>query len=293
MKWHLESWRKLYRTCPPSWLRLSVSARGLGSELLKYADDEGLIDTGDDDPGVAIAFMLGARPREHKRIREDVAELLKDGYLQVSGQSLKIRNFVEAQDRTPGARRTAEWRARKSSPETSPRASPETSHVTSPETSHVQDSETSIRHDPTRSDPTRRSLSDPSPPLSPPEAPRTRAAAAGPVSNPVVAAILDALTASRRLGRLATRPFAERSAMHSREGGFTGSRSLEDILRSLAEADEKALDREAAGEPVDQLGMWVLGFVKRGPSKNSSDEEPVEIRRPNVQMPPKGAIGGV
>lgn len=171
MKWHLESWRKLYRTCPPSWLRLSVSARGLGSELLKYAEDDGSIDIGDDAPGVAVAYMLGARPREHKRIAEDVAELLRDGYLVVHGQKLQIRNFVEAQDRTPGAKRTAAWRAQKSADGTShaelqsalhemsqsaahvasPEASPEASHVTS----HVQGAVTTIRSDTIRSDPTR------------------------------------------------------------------------------------------------------------------------------------------
>lgn len=170
MRWHVESWRKIYRTCPPSWLRLSVSARGLGSELLKYAEDDGSIDVGHDPPGLAVAYMLGARPREHKRIAEDVAELLRDGYLVHDGQQLLIRNFVEAQDRTPGAKRTAEWRARKTEGQTSPgdvsRPSPPASHVTSHVTSRVQTSETSIRSDTIRHDTNRRE-----PPLVPPPTP--------------------------------------------------------------------------------------------------------------------------
>lgn len=123
MKWHVEPWRKAYVNKSASWLRLPVSARGLGRELLTYCDDDGRIDIGDDSPGVAIAYMLGARPKEHKRIAEDVAELLKgpDPYLVHEPGVVRIRNFVEAQDRTPGAKRTAAWRARKDSEQTSRR----------------------------------------------------------------------------------------------------------------------------------------------------------------------------
>lgn len=187
MKWHLESWRKIYRTCPPSWLRLSVSARGLGSELLKYAEDDGSIDVGNDPPGLAVAYMLGARPREHKRIAEDVAELLRDGYLVHQGQQLLIRNFVEAQDRTPGAKRTAEWRARKSEAQTPQRdvsrTSPDASHVTSHVTSHVHTSETSIRSDPTRHETIRRE-----PPVGPPGARAIASATATPFAAKMVPA---------------------------------------------------------------------------------------------------------
>lgn len=113
MRWHLENWRKLYVGKSPAWLRLPVSARGLGFVLLTYCDDEGRIDIGEDAPGEAIAYLVGARPREHKRIAEDVEALLSDGYLVLDGSSLSIRNFAEAQDRTPAAKRTAEWRAKK------------------------------------------------------------------------------------------------------------------------------------------------------------------------------------
>jgi hypothetical protein len=113
MRWHAESWRKLYLAKSPAWLRLPVSARGLGRELLTYCDDEGRIDVGDDPPGETIAYLMGARPKEHKRIAEDVDALIADGYLVLDGQTLAIRNFAEAQDRTPAAKRTAEWRSRK------------------------------------------------------------------------------------------------------------------------------------------------------------------------------------
>jgi hypothetical protein len=103
--------------------------------------------------------MLGARPKEHKRIAEDVADLIRDGFLVHEGQRLQIRNFVEAQDRTPGAKRTAAWRAQKNINGTSPTESQPAAHVTSHEpshvTSHVHSTVTAIRSDPTRSDPTR------------------------------------------------------------------------------------------------------------------------------------------
>jgi len=208
VKWHLETWRKLYVTKSPSWLRLSVSARGLGRELLTYCDDQGRIDIGDDEPGVAIAYMLGARPKEHRRIAEDVAELIKDGYLTVVQGCLTIRNFVEAQDRTPGARRTAEWRAKKSRPvsgdsggggqeptDGNPRekAPSDASHVTSHEplpvtsrspaqvTSPVHEPVTTFRSDPIRSDPIREEISSGSvEPQIPLETPRARAGADAP-----------------------------------------------------------------------------------------------------------------
>ena len=156
MKWHVEPWVKAYRTKTPEWLRLPVSARGLGRELLTYADeDDGAIAVGDGPVGLEIAYLLGARPREHKRIVEDVAELLKDGYLIAGPGRVLIRNFMEAQDRTPGAKRTAQWRERKTAEYVakkrgnaaknghgnvtgkSPGDVADTSHVTSPETSRV------------------------------------------------------------------------------------------------------------------------------------------------------------
>ncbi len=127
MKWHVEPWRKVYVNKSPSWLRLPVSARGLGRELVTYVDEAGAIDIGSDAPAIAIIYMLGARPDEHRRLRADVAALLAgtDPYLVHDGSTLRIRNFVPAQDRTPGAKRTATWRAKQSV------TSPETSHVTS------------------------------------------------------------------------------------------------------------------------------------------------------------------
>ena len=155
MRWHLENWRKLYVSKTPAWLRLPVSARGLGRELLTYCDDAGRIDIGPEAPGEAIAYLLGARPREHKRIAEDVAALLADGYLVHDGQALIVRNFVEAQDRTPGAKRTAEWRARKdaaSGSNASPRDVSEASHVTSLVRSPRDADVTATRNDTTRND---------------------------------------------------------------------------------------------------------------------------------------------
>lgn len=119
MKWSVESWRKVYLNKSVSWLRMPVSARGLGRELVTYVDDLGCLDIGDDQPAMAIAYILGARPDEHERIARDVTALMSgnDPYLVHEGTTLRIRNFLSAQDRTPGAKRTSEWRARKQAEE--------------------------------------------------------------------------------------------------------------------------------------------------------------------------------
>lgn len=114
IKWHSEPWRKLYTRISGTWLQLPVSARGLGTELLKYADDVGfIVDAGAEDPGLTIAYMLGAKPREHKRIVDDVSALLDDGYLVLEGTRLKIRNFSPAQERlSPNAVKQKRYRDR-------------------------------------------------------------------------------------------------------------------------------------------------------------------------------------
>jgi hypothetical protein len=114
LNWQNEPWRKLYTRITSKWRSLSVAARGLADELIKYADDDGeLVDVGAEDPGEAVALMLSAKPKEHAWIKEAVAELLEDGYLVIKKTTLKIRNFSEAQTkRSPEAIRQARKRER-------------------------------------------------------------------------------------------------------------------------------------------------------------------------------------
>lgn len=112
--WINEPWRKLYIRITADWLDLSVSARGLADELLKYADADGwLMRATREEAGEKIAFLLGARPKEHARIAEDVAELLGDSYLVIENGRVRIRNFQTAQEkRSPHALRQARYRQR-------------------------------------------------------------------------------------------------------------------------------------------------------------------------------------
>lgn len=135
MKWEHETWRKLYVRASPQWSALPVYVRGLGDELLRICDDDGIIPLGGEAPGDAVARLLCAHRGERKRIAADVETLVSDGYLVVDGGSLRIRNFVSAQTRrTANAERQAKWRERhRETPTEALRVTPE---VTSPETSH-------------------------------------------------------------------------------------------------------------------------------------------------------------
>lgn len=130
MKWEQETWRKLYVRVDARWLQLPVSARGLGSELLKYADDSGRIHLGTDEaPGISVAFLLSARPREHKRIAEDVALLMSEEHsflVHEGGGTYRIRNFEKAQAKSGSAIRMAKLRDNRRV-----MAPPSPSHVTS------------------------------------------------------------------------------------------------------------------------------------------------------------------
>lgn len=112
-RFHLESWRKLYRTLPPSWLMLPLSARGLGDEMIKYVDDDGLFALPPGEPMTdAVCRIMCAHRKERKRVGEDLADLIRDGYLVKVENGLLIRNFVVAQGRTPSAKRMADMRER-------------------------------------------------------------------------------------------------------------------------------------------------------------------------------------
>ena len=113
--WHNESWRKLYTRMDGKWLRLPVLCRGLASELLKYADEDGVLlsVTPDQDAGEEVAAMVSARQNEVGTVAAHVRTLIADGFLTMDGQNLIIRNFCEAQQRrSPDALRKARQRDR-------------------------------------------------------------------------------------------------------------------------------------------------------------------------------------
>ena len=147
MKWEIETWRKLYVRVDAKWMSLPVSARGLGSELLKYVDDGGRLHLGTDlEPGLAVAYMLGARPKEHRRIAEDFGLLVSSEHaflIDEGGGAFRIRNFEKAQAKSGSAVRMAKLRDnRRRQP------SQVTSQVTGVVTSRGDAVVTSRSHDP-------------------------------------------------------------------------------------------------------------------------------------------------
>jgi hypothetical protein len=116
VNWHNEPWRKLYTRITGDWLQLSVTARGISCELLKYAKDDGfLCRTRGKDPAIAVALVLGSHPHELETVTDAVTELVTDGYLDVQNDAVYVRNFEFAQERrTPAAVRQKRYRDHKS-----------------------------------------------------------------------------------------------------------------------------------------------------------------------------------
>lgn len=112
MNWGAERWRKLYTRLSPSWLALPVLTRGLGAELLKYADDDGRIPLHDEEPCEAIVRIVAAHKKEREAVAAAAESLIREGYLVVEPGRIVIRNFVEAQARGTGADRQARYRSK-------------------------------------------------------------------------------------------------------------------------------------------------------------------------------------
>lgn len=114
MNWNNEPWRKLYTRLTGEWSQLSVMARGVSCELLKYAKDDGSVcRTKGKDPALSVALILSPQPHELETVQDGVQELLDDGFLTVTEDVICIRNFEEAQERrSPAAVRQKRHRER-------------------------------------------------------------------------------------------------------------------------------------------------------------------------------------
>jgi hypothetical protein len=115
MKWHNESWVKLYIRRTAEWDDMSVMARGIGNELLKYAKNDGsLCRTKGRDPALAVALVLRPKPDELEAVTSAAAELLDDGYLVVKDGLVWVKNYEHAQERrTYNAVKQQRYRERK------------------------------------------------------------------------------------------------------------------------------------------------------------------------------------
>jgi hypothetical protein len=115
LNWHNESWVKLYTRRTAEWDDMSVMARGIGNELLKYAKNDGsLCRTKGRDPAMAVALVLRPKPDELEAVTSAAAELLDDGYLVVKNGSVWVKNYEDAQERrTYAAVKQQRYRERK------------------------------------------------------------------------------------------------------------------------------------------------------------------------------------
>lgn len=115
MNWHNESWVKLYIRRTAEWDDMSVMARGIGNELLKYAKNDGsLCRTKGRDPAMAVALVLRPKPDELEAVTSAAAELLDDGYLVVKDGLVWVKNYEDAQERrTYAAVKQQRYRERK------------------------------------------------------------------------------------------------------------------------------------------------------------------------------------
>lgn len=114
MKWHNESWVKLYIRRTAEWDDMSVMARGIANELLKYAKNDGsLCRTKGRVAALAVAMVLKPMPDELDAVQAGAEELIEDGYLVVEDGFVWIKNYEDAQERrSPEALRQQRHRDR-------------------------------------------------------------------------------------------------------------------------------------------------------------------------------------
>ena len=100
-RWYNEDYRKIYTRQDGPWLSLPWCARALGADLIRWADERGVVAALEDgeEPESAIADVIRCKGDEREVVARAVRALLKDGYLEVRRGTVRIRNFVEAQER--------------------------------------------------------------------------------------------------------------------------------------------------------------------------------------------------
>jgi hypothetical protein len=97
MRWRYERWVKLYAREEGSFSQLPLYVRALAAELLKICDENGRIVLRGKAPWDAIAFQLGADLGDRRLLKKHVPLLIADGYLELAGGDLFVRNFTVAQ----------------------------------------------------------------------------------------------------------------------------------------------------------------------------------------------------
>lgn len=111
MRWEDERYVRLYTRDTIDWAMLSFEAQGLFSLLLRKVDRAGLLELGKHGKrGVAAAV---GHPGRWEVLAPALEELLADGCVSISGTTLVIPNFIEAQEaRASDAQRKRDQRER-------------------------------------------------------------------------------------------------------------------------------------------------------------------------------------
>jgi hypothetical protein len=279
MKWEHETWRKLYCRVTATWQLLPLSARGLGDELIRYVDDDGLLPIGSEAPWSAVARILCAHPQERRRLKSDIAKLLEDGYLTLEPGYLKIRNLKAAQDRSGSAVRMARKRERDRAMSAKP--PPDGNDVTSHQASRRASPQTSPSDtgDAYRSDGSRargsvpfRSDQKKKPPY-PPDGGAAAAAAAG--ASPEHEALLLELAAHRLFDELDHQHLAD-TAVRVMMAGKRLPWLLEAIRECQAKCGGLGLGREA-------LQARLVGYLR---SAKAPREPEAPARSSVIESPP-------
>jgi hypothetical protein len=97
MNWADEPYVRVYNRDVPAFVRrVSWQARCLFWELLRHADRSGVIELGEDDPGIVASIIAGAA-QDGEQIKRLVEELIADRCVVLQDGHLIIRNYIEAQ----------------------------------------------------------------------------------------------------------------------------------------------------------------------------------------------------
>lgn len=266
-RWDREDWRKLYSRVDARWLALPLLTRGLGSELLKYAErPSGTIavhegESADD----AVIRLLAAHRSEVAAVRKAVKQLIADGYLVVMPGAISIKNFEEAQARSSNAERQARFR-RDHAPLNQSVTSNGHGDVTFGEQQPLRSDGSRDRALPGACTLTTSSLSG-SGSGSPDQEDLTVTA---PAEKPTLGeAILAELQRHRVFGPIAIREIADALAMTA----FDRKRSPEEAAACVREAGLKQSARAAGtGAPtLDKLIDWVQACISAGSRANSGN----------------------
>ena len=112
MNWSDERYVRVYTRDTTDWLALSWQAQGLFCLLLRKVDRAGLLDLGRRGKA-GLASHVGGTSAWHA-LEPALEELLADGCVEISGTSLLVRNFIEAQEAKQSDKvRQAESRSRR------------------------------------------------------------------------------------------------------------------------------------------------------------------------------------